>query len=111
MAKFFMSYQKFCRAFLAQKRLIFWILVAELVTKWQRGLRGVSCAAHVSTLRCFYGYAVSSFYGYAVSEFLVLTHVSKFVGLTVSQHCSLAPIFKAFKDLKACGGNSILSSC
>ena len=63
-------------------------------------------AAPVSTLRCFYGYAVS--------EFLVLTHVSKFVGLTVSQHCSLDPILKAikaFKDLKACGGNSVLSSC
>jgi hypothetical protein len=35
MAKIFMSYQKFWGVVLSQKSLIFWILVAERVTKWQ----------------------------------------------------------------------------
>lgn len=41
MAKSFMSYQRFCRAFLAQKRLEFGIFVAEQVTKWQKVFWGL----------------------------------------------------------------------
>ena len=35
MAKIFMSYHKFRNVVLSQKSLIFWILVSEMVTKWQ----------------------------------------------------------------------------
>ena len=44
MAKIFMSYQKFWGVVLSQKSLKFWILVAEMVTKWQKmfcGLKGL----------------------------------------------------------------------
>ncbi len=40
MANLFMSYQRGRGAVLAQKSLIFWILVAEGVTKWQKMVWG-----------------------------------------------------------------------
>ena len=55
----------------------------------------------------FYGCAVSSFYGFGVFEFGL-------EGSKAKRLECLPPIFKAikaFKDLKACGGNSIQSGC